>query len=233
MNLSVAGLSLNRNGRSILKDASAVFDVGYIHILVGKNGAGKSSLLQAFAGLLPYRGALLWAGQNLAALTHRQRALLLAYLPQNIETPFALSVQDYVVMGRFPQLASWGSYTAADFALVSATLEKLGMASFASRNVQEVSGGELQKIAFARLLTQQTPVLLLDEPTAALDPKQTRKLSEELQGLKAEKLILCATHDPFLCTQPDTRLWALQAGSLKLLGAGSNLAYEEWVGEVY
>lgn len=233
MNLSVAGLNLNRNGRSILKDVSAVFEMGYIHILVGKNGAGKSSLLQALAGLLSYEGEVLWAGQNLAALTPKQKARLLGYLPQNIETPFALSVQDYVVMGRFPQLVGWGSYTAADFALVSANLEKLGMASFAGRNVQEVSGGELQKIAFARLLTQQTPVMLLDEPTAALDPKQTRQLSSALQLLKTEKLILCATHDPFLCTQPHTQLWAVQGAGIRLLGEGASLAYEQWVGEVY
>lgn len=237
MDIFVENVSLKRDGRSILREASAVFPLGKIHALIGKNGAGKSSLLQAILQLIPYEGAFYTKTATqmatLSLLSPQMIAKKIAYLAQQPPVAFPISVKDFVVMGRFPYKTWWESYTKSDYEDVIQHLTQLQISHLADRNVQSLSGGEKQKVALARALTQDSPILLLDEPSSALDPKQSLALYDTLEMLATTKLIICASHDRSLIIRPTTSVWAIQNKTLLALGEGNEPAYLQWIEEIY
>lgn len=234
MDIVLSDVSIVRNGRSILNRASAVFPFGHIHALIGKNGAGKSSLFQALIGLLPYQGTIFIDKETpLSSLSSLAIAQKIAYLPQQNPISFPLSVQDYVLMGRFPHLSKWQNYSLEDKEMAMFQLEKLAILPLATRNIQALSGGEFQKVVLARALTQATNVLLLDEPSSALDPKQKLFLYEFLFDLAKSKTIICATHDRELISDERANLWALNHAELLHLGRGSEANFRDSLANVY
>lgn len=237
MDIILESVSLKRDGRSILSEASAVFPLGKVHALIGKNGAGKSSLLQAILQLIPYEGTFYCKTatdlDTLSLLSPQMIARKIAYLAQQPPLPFPITVKDFVVMGRFPYKTWWESYTKSDYEYVIQYLLQLQISHLADRNVQSLSGGEKQKVALARALTQDSPILLLDEPSSALDPKQSISLYDTLEILAPTKLILCASHDRSLIIRPNASVWAIQNKHLVSLGQGNDDAYLKWVEEIY
>ncbi|HZU78932.1 MAG TPA: ABC transporter ATP-binding protein, partial [Acidimicrobiales bacterium] len=137
--------------------------------LVGANGAGKTTLLRSLAHLEQHRGSVRIAGHDLASLSHRRRAQLVAYVPQKPELPTGMSVMQYTLLGRTPHLGYFASESAGDRRVCAGLLERLGVAHLGERTLATLSGGELQRVVLARALAQEAPVLLLDEPTSALD----------------------------------------------------------------
>jgi len=193
--------------------------------LIGPNGAGKTSLLHAVTGAVPATGAVTVNDADLLGAHPRRRARHVALVPQRPVIPEAMTVYDYVLLGRTAHLSYLAVESAADLAVVSDVLERLGLGAFTHRSVQSLSGGEQQRVVLARALAQQTPVLLLDEPTSALDIGHRQHVLELVDGLRREcdLTVLAAMHDLTLAAQYADRLVLLDGGRIAADGTPADV----------
>ena len=183
--------------------------------LIGPNGAGKTSALRALAGLVPYEGEVLLDGRDARRLGRRALARLVAFVPQKPETPAALTVAEYVLLGRTPHIRYLGGEGRGDREAATRALGRLELESFAERPLGSLSGGELQRAVLARALAQEAPVLLLDEPTTALDLGRQQLVLELVDALRRDGLTVVTTmHDLTLAGQYAERLILLDGGSV-------------------
>jgi iron complex transport system ATP-binding protein len=188
--------------------------------LIGPNGAGKTSLLHAASGAVSASGAIRVGGTDLLAAAPRHRARRVALVPQRPVIPEAMTVFDYVLLGRTAHLSYLGVEDDTDLDVAADTLERLGLDDFAARPVQALSGGEQQRVVLARALAQQTPVLLLDEPTSALDIGHRQQVLELVDQLRheCELTVLAAMHDLTLAAQYADHLVLLDRGRVAAAG---------------
>lgn len=171
---------------------------GEILTLLGPNGIGKSTLLKCLLGLLtPTAGTLTLNGQPLATLTPKQRARIIAYVPQTIPTTTSLSVRDYLLTGRTPYLNFAQSPGATDVALADRILKTLQLSELTARTINTLSGGQAQLVTIARALMQEPELIILDEPTAALDFGRQQQLLSLVQQLAGQNIaVILTTHNP-------------------------------------
>ena len=218
--LTVSGLGVVRAGRAVLHDISLVLQPGRIQVLIGPNGSGKSSLIMAACGLLPpASGAVAVDGVAIGALPPRERARLVAYVPQRSELTSGLSVQQVVAMGRFAHDGAWGR-DAAHHAAIREALLQVDALDLAQRPFTELSGGEMQRVLIARALATRAGILILDEPSSALDVAHRLGILRLLRRLaEAGKAILVALHDLNEATQLADAVVLLQGG--RILAQGS------------
>ena len=133
--------------------------------IIGPNGAGKSSLLRAIAGVVPHSGRILVDGSPLTARSSRRRAQLIAYVPQSPVLPSGMTGAEYVLLGRNPFVTHFGRESELDHSMVDDVIDRLDLATLATRDVDTLSGGERQRLVIARAIAQEAPILFLDEPT--------------------------------------------------------------------
>ena len=220
--LSARNLEWRAGGRTIL----GPLDLDVIHgeclAVVGPNGAGKTTLLRLLTGLLrPYRGELRFGESSFAALSRREIARRIAYVPQIRPARVPLKVEDVVLSGRYPHLSTLQiAPRARDFAAVEEALAVVGIQHLRSRTVDELSGGERQAVYIAAALAQESDLLVLDEPTIHLDARHQRDLATLLLRLKADadRTVVLATHDLNLASLLGDRLLALAAGRALAIG---------------
>ncbi|HEX6723676.1 MAG TPA: ABC transporter ATP-binding protein, partial [Gaiella sp.] len=167
--IGLDGVTVRLGGRAVVHDVNTAVERGEWVALIGPNGAGKTTLLRAVAGLVQHEGRVTLLGADAAQLDRRERARLLAVVPQTPETPPWLTVAEYVLMGRTPHLGPLGREGAADREAAARALDRLDLEAFAERQLGTLSGGERQRAVVARALAQEAAIVLLDEPTAALD----------------------------------------------------------------
>ncbi len=181
----------------VLDGVTVSVESGQFVALVGPNGAGKTTLLGTINGLIaPTQGQVTVDGHAVHTLSSRELSQLVATVPQDTSLGFDFSVRDIVAMGRTPHRGRLERATAADRQAVTAALTRTAVHQFSDRSVGTLSGGERQRVMLARALAQQTPVLLLDEPTASLDLKhQIRALSMARELASENKTVLAAIHD--------------------------------------
>ncbi len=203
--------------------------------LIGPNGAGKTTLLRAIAGLVPFRGAIKLAGGALATSSRREIARQVALVPQNPETPAALTVAEYALLGRTPYIGYLATESRADEHAAAAALERLTLTTFATRPLDSLSGGELQRVVLARAITQQASILLLDEPTSALDLGHQQQVLELVDELRhAEGLtVVAAMHDLTLAAQYADRLLLLDRGQVVADGCAEEVLDAERIAALY
>jgi iron complex transport system ATP-binding protein len=203
--------------------------------LIGPNGAGKSTLLRAVAGLVAHRGAIAVDGCDLRSVPTRRRALLLASVPQSPLLPPDMTVAEYVLLGRTAHLGLLGRSGPADRDAAAAAAERLDLGSLAARRLGELSGGERQRAVLARAVAQDAPVLLLDEPTAALDVGRQQEVLELVGELREERglTVLGAMHDLTLAGQYAERLALLDGGRLVAHGRPADVLTEERIARHY
>jgi iron complex transport system ATP-binding protein len=218
MTLSLRGVAVTFDGRCVVGPLDLDVDAGRWLCLIGPNGAGKTSLLHAVAGLVPHRGSVQVDGESLDRLRPMQRARRVALVPQNPTVPVELCVAEYALLGRTPHIAPLGVEGSGDHAVVNEVLERLSLVPFAARPLGRLSGGELQRVLLARALAQRTPVLLLDEPTAALDLGHQQRVLDLVDELRREYGLTVVT------TMHDLTLAGAYADSLMLLREGSVVA---------
>jgi iron complex transport system ATP-binding protein len=192
--------------------------------LIGPNGAGKTSALRALAGLVPYEGEVLLDDRDARRLGRRALAKLVAFVPQKPETPAALTVAEYVLLGRTPHIPYLGGESRSDREAAARALRRLELEGFAERPLGSLSGGELQRAVLARALAQEAPVLLLDEPTTALDLGRQQLVLELVDALRRDGLTVVTTmHDLTMAGQYAERLVLLDAGSVVAEGTAAEV----------
>lgn len=172
-------------------------------------------------GSLPFKGQIDIGGTPLNKLSFRERAQLIGVVYQDWIPTFRVRVFDFVLMGRYPYTGWWGQYSRKDHEVTRSWLETQGIDHLAQRYLDEVSGGERQKIFLTRALCQDTPFLLLDEPGQSLDPKSKSELYDQLAALAAgDKCIICATHDWEAIANPQAQVWGMHEGKLVYQASG-------------
>lgn len=198
MSILLDHVTLAYGSRTLLADVSATFAQGTLTALIGRNGTGKSTLLRAIAGLGPIAsGEIRLCGHTLAELTPRRQAETIAFVTTDKVRIANLSCEDVVSLGRAPYTNWIGRMQEEDRAVVERSLRLVGMSDFARKTMDRMSDGECQRVMIARALAQDTPVILLDEPTAFLDLPNRYELATLLRRLSRDegKCILFSTHD--------------------------------------
>lgn len=198
MTLEAHNLAIGYPERVVGRDLSLRLKAGEVLALLGPNGGGKTTLLKTLLGLLrPKSGQVRLGGADLSALSLRERARRLAYVPQVHTGTFAFSVETVVVMGRTAHGSLFAGPSAQDRAIASRAIERFGISHLAQRPYTMISGGERQLALLARALAQEPQFVVLDEPTASLDFGNQGKVMREVRALAAAGHgVLFTTHDP-------------------------------------
>ena len=204
----------------VIKGLSIDIAPGSILCLLGKNGIGKTTLFRTLLGSLPPLGGdAMIGGRSLFAMSRRDKARLIAYVPQTHEPPFAYTAFDVVLMGRAGQMGAFSTPSRADREQAVAALDALGVSHLAHRAYTKISGGERQMVLIARALCQGADYLLLDEPAANLDVANRLRVLRILRGLAAAgKGVAFATHDPDHAFQTGAEVAAFCASGSVLIG---------------
>lgn len=194
--LELINVSSGYDGQNTIRDISLSFQPGKIYTIVGRNGCGKSTLLKTCAGLLqPGGGSILLDGQSLGSYAPVERARRISYLSQSRNTP-GISVERLVEHGRYPRLASPRRLNAEDRMAIENAMEIMQITHLRHKNMHELSGGEQQRVYLAMQLSQDAPVLLLDEPTTYMDIDYQLSLLDLLRQLKVRgKTVILVLHD--------------------------------------
>lgn len=233
--LTLAGVVVSYGPEQVIRGLDLEIATGSWTCLIGPNGAGKSTLLGAISGTLAYNGSVTMDQVELRELSTRRRARLTALVPQRPAVPAAMTVTDYVLMGRTPYISYLGSESGHDLEVVLDSLERVELIPFAGRNLGSLSGGELQRAVLARALAQEAPLLLLDEPTSALDIGHQQQALELVDALRAERglTVVSAMHDLTLAGQYAERLALLGEGRIVAEGPPAEVLTSERIGEHY
>jgi iron complex transport system ATP-binding protein len=209
---------------------------GEIVALIGPNGSGKSTLLRCVAGLFaPQSGWVRLNGELIAEQPPVERARRVALLPQRIDALEGLDALEFALLGRYAHLTGWRNFTAADRAIALDALAQADALAYRDRAMNQMSGGERQRVLLARALAQQAPLILLDEPTSALDLKHQMLLYHLLRRLSRRegKTIIAATHDLNLASQFADRIFLLRAGRIVASGTPAETLQPEILRDVY
>ncbi|QLG87448.1 ABC transporter ATP-binding protein [Chitinibacter bivalviorum] len=196
--LQAQNLSLKQGDRELICNLNLQISAGEAWIVLGENGCGKSTLLSSLAGWFkPSAGQVLLGGVPMQQVAPLQRAKQLAWQTQQDECPFPLTVLEKTLTGRHPHLSRWEWESAADLALAQQQLARLDLQGFAERDLASLSGGERRRVSLATALTQQAPLMLLDEPLSQLDLRhQQQALAVLREELAAGRSIVMVSHDP-------------------------------------
>ncbi len=234
--LSLTNISVSYGKRHALESVTLDVESGQVMALVGPNGAGKSTLIRAVSGVVPMQsGEARINGLALNKLTTMERARHLAVVPQARSLPPAFTVYESVLLGRTPHLGWLGRAREGDRALVQHALEQTQLLPLAERYVGELSGGEQQRVLLARALAQDTPVMLLDEPTTHMDLQHRESLIRLIRelALKKKLAILMVLHDLNLAGLYAQRVALLVEGRLEAMGSPAEVLTEKRLSDVY
>jgi iron complex transport system ATP-binding protein len=224
--IEVADLCVSRGQRQVLHDVSFDAGAGECIAVVGPNGSGKSTVLAALAGDLPFRGRAQVAGQPVAG----DQARLRAVMTQHTAVAFGFTVREVIAMARAP----WHGTGTADARAIADAVAAADVEHLLDRGVQGLSGGELARVAFARLLAQTTPVMMLDEPTAALDLRHQVGLLSALRGRVAGGgTAVVVLHDLTLARAAADRVLVLDEGRVAAFGPPAEVLVPGVLGQVY
>ena len=230
--LEVRNLEVQRGGRSCLHPLSFELGAGECMAVLGPNGAGKSTLLRAILALQPHQGSVRVEGRELARLEASERARLLAYLPQRSLLDAPLSVRSVVAQGRFAHASS--ARGEASRQGVEAALRLLDLSPLAERAFTRLSYGEQRRVLLARALATEAPLLLLDEPSAALDLEQSLRLFATLEGFcRRGGSVLVVLHDLNEACRWAQRVLVLHRGQLVAQGAPDAVLHAQTLAEVW
>ena len=204
-------------------------------VVIGPNGSGKSTLLRLLGGLLPVQqGEVAVDGQPLSALSPRDRAQLIGVVPQSLESLPEVTVESFVLGGRYTRISRWRGALARDLRAVGYALAASDAEGLGGRRLRELSGGQRQRVLVARALAQEAQILLVDEPTAALDLEHQVRVFDLLARLAAhDRSVLVVTHDVNLASQFASRVVLLDAGRVAASGAPAEVLRREVLEPVY
>jgi len=232
--LSVRNLDVSLGHKVVLEAVSFEVREGEFIGLIGPNGAGKTTLLRAILGLTPSSGTISLNGSDLRRMHVADRAKAIAYLPQERDVAWPVTVRMLVSLGRSALKPVFAGLDRGDEIAIETAMQRMGVAEFASRPANELSGGERARALIARVLAQDTPIIMADEPVAGLDPAHQLELMEVFAGLAAEKkTVIASLHDLGLAAKYCTRLIVLDQGKLVADGMPEEVLTPHLLNEVY
>ena len=234
--IDVCNLSFEIENNTILSDVSFSIRKGEYVSILGPNGAGKSTLLKCLNRIVPLsRGTIRISGKNLQDFPQKVLAQTLGYVPQFREMAYPFTVHEFLLISRHPYLSPFRPPAPSDHAAVKKALELTGMSNFNKRRICTLSGGECQKIFIAAALTQETPVLLLDEPTAFLDPKYQSEINRLLKSLKNDcgTTVIAVSHDINSAVLGSDKILALKQGHIVFWGDAHDVMNPEILERIF
>jgi iron complex transport system ATP-binding protein len=237
--LEFRGAAIGRDGpsrRTLVADVSFALERGELLAVLGRNGVGKSTLLATALGdFEPIAGTVALQGRPPASLPARERARLAAVLPESEALPYDFPVRHVVELGRYAHLGLFAAPRDADRAAVERAVATAGIGALLDRGINELSAGERQRVLLARVLAQEPELVLLDEPTAHLDPGRQIDVMAMLRRLVDERKIgaLAVLHDPNLASRFADRVLLLGEGRVLALGAPRESLTPELLGAAY
>ena len=233
--LSARGLTVSYGSRPVLRELDLDIPADRVTTLIGPNGCGQSTLLMSLCDLLPYTGRVELEGRDVRQYRGVQRARRLSLLPQAPVAPEGLSVAGLVARGRHPYQSWLSQWSAQDQREVSRVLEQTGLADLAQRPLAELSGGQRQRAWIAMALAQDTPTMLLDEPTTYLDLAFSIDVLKLVRRLREEegKTVVMVLHDLNLACRYSDHLVALADGGVAAQGTPSEVITEPLLREVF
>lgn len=212
--IELIGAAVALEGREVLRPIDLTVPDGEWLAVIGPNGSGKTTLLRLLAGLVSFTGSATVDGIQTAVASRRTLARTVSLVPQSPQMPPALTVADYVLLGRNAHVGYFSTEGPADHAAAARAMNRMGLAPLADRPLGSLSGGERQRAVLARALSQEAPVLLLDEPTTALDLGHQQRALELIDALRDERrlTVVSSLHDLTLAGQYADRLLLLDGG---------------------
>jgi iron complex transport system ATP-binding protein len=234
--LTIDGVSVSFGRQRVLEGVDLELRPGELLGLVGRNGAGKSTLVRAVTRIVKIdAGTVLVFGERVDRLSTVALARRIAVMPQSAELPHGYSGLEIVLMGRTPHIALLGSEGDRDFAVARRAMEQTDTWQLSSRRIDQISEGERQRLLLARALAQETPVLLLDEPTTHLDIGHQAALLDLLAGLRRDRglSVLAVVHDLTLAAHYCDRLALLEGGRVAVEGNAADVLTVERLSGMY
>ncbi|HPW16895.1 MAG TPA: ABC transporter ATP-binding protein [Candidatus Aminicenantes bacterium] len=219
--LEAQGLAAGYGEGFVVRGVSLAVGEGEFVAILGRNGSGKSTLVKAVQGLLAnVDGAVLCGGEDVFRMGPRRVAAMIAYVPQLAEPVFEYTVEEVVLMGRFARQGRLSGTSEADEAAVAEAMRLTGVAALGAKRLTQLSGGERQRALIARALAQETPLLLLDEPSLHLDIAYQAEVYGLLKGLQEERgrTVVVAEHNINLAAAHAGRLVFLRDGTVVASG---------------
>ncbi|WP_417559428.1 Fe(3+) dicitrate ABC transporter ATP-binding protein FecE [Marinomonas sp.] len=235
MSLSTHNLSVGYHDKAIVKQVDLTIPEGRIIALLGPNGCGKSTLLKAMARILsPMEGKVHWQGKNLHSMPSKKLAQQLALLPQTQPIPEGIKVKDLVAYGRSPYTGFWGRINKDDQVIIDKMMEETGITELADQLVSELSGGQRQRVWLAMTLAQDTPYLLLDEPTTYMDLSHQVELMHLLRKLNLQgKTIITVLHDINQAARYCDHLIVMKEGEIITQGSPESVLTQTMLKDVF
>ncbi len=219
----------------VVRDVNIVAPPASITAIVGPNGSGKSSIVRGVLGLMPRRdGRILAGGTDLAQVPARIMSRHVAVMPQREALTFPMPVREYVALARAPFLGLWDAPTPRDGEIVHDAMHRADVLPFAARRTDELSGGEWQRVRLARALAQDTPILLLDEPTTFLDVAHEMATFETLSAeARAGRTVVLVSHTLTLVARFADQIVLMHAGEVAAAGTPRDVMQAETLERVY
>lgn len=232
--LQVDALSFGYKKRTILTDISLTVHKGEMVSIAGPNGTGKTTLIKCLAGIQkPSRGTILINGKDAFGMHRRDHARCVGYVPQSSPSKFPITVFEAVLMGRRPYI-TWKP-TQTDFEKTARVIESMNLKDIALRDFDKLSGGQKQKVLLARAISQETDVLLLDEPTSSLDLKHQLEVLEMISSLVKTNQVaaILAMHDLNLASRFSHRVVMMKEGQILCSGTPGEVMTPKNISTVY
>ncbi len=234
--IEIRNVNLQYGPRVVINNVSVHIATGEFFVIIGPNGAGKTTLLKSLAGLQPLTaGDILVRQRSVGDYTRKELARCLALVPQHINAEFPFTVAETVLMGRYPHLGLFAVERKRDLELSEQAMEFTEVSHLATRRLGQLSGGERQRVIIARAICQQSEILLLDEPTASLDPAHQLRIMDLMERLRQQEkiTIVMVSHDLNLASAYADRMMLLKDGAVAKTGTPRQVLTREHLTRSY